>query len=87
MVTNSSNGFPGGAYSISTIKTPGTKVGVGVIVRVGVEVGSVPVTVGVEVGSVPVTVGVIVIVPVTVGVKDGDGVGVSVGSCLATSGR
>ena len=48
---------------MSTMKTPGTRVRVGVGVRVCVGVGRVPVTVGVL-----EAVGVIVIVPVTVGV-------------------
>ena len=48
---------------MSTMKIPGTRVRVGVGVRVCVGVGRVPVTVGVR-----EAVGVIVIVPVTVGV-------------------
>ena len=71
IVTYSSRGWVVGAYSISTMNTPGTRVAVGVIVRVGVEVGNVPVMVGVLVG-----VAVIVIVPVGVEV----GVGVPVAS-------
>ncbi len=51
------------------MKTPGTRVRVGVGVRVCVGVGSVPVIVGVL-----DAVGVIVIVPVMVGVRDGVGV-------------
>ena len=50
------------------MKTPGTKVLVGVGVRVWVAVGRVPVIVGVRVG-----VAVMVIVPVGVTVGDGDG--------------
>ena len=65
---------------MSTMNTPGTKVRVGVGVRVCVGVGSVPVIVGVL-----DAVGVIVIVPVTVGVRDG--VGVFVKSSLRMIGK
>jgi len=80
MVTYSSGEGVSGAYSISTMKTPGTSVVVGVGVRVCVAVGRVPVTVGVL-----VRVAVMVIVPVEVGVRDG--VAVSVISWFGISGR